>query len=161
MSLKEFLKNAERIVILFHIDTDGVCSAKIVSESLRRLNKTVLDYFPTSPQLLKSQTFQLGISRDNPDLIILVDVSVDADEPLIVANKDKRFIIMDHHQVVKDLSADNIIYINPKLSGDETYTPASKVCYNEIAKIIDIKDLDWVAATGVIGDTCSRKKIYN
>ncbi|VVB75256.1 DHH family protein [Candidatus Tiddalikarchaeum anstoanum] len=151
--IEDFLKNAEKIIILFHIDTDGICSAKIVNESLKRLNKKVLDYFPTSPQLLKSKTFQIGIVRDNPDLIILVDISVDDDEPLIKNNKGRKFLIIDHHQVTKDLSNDNIIHINPKLSGDETYTPASKVCFDELNKVIDIEDLDWVSAVGIIGDT--------
>lgn len=151
--LGRIINGAERIVLLYHIDTDGICSAKIVSEALSRLNKKVLDFFPSSPKMLKDNGFQESIRKDEPDLVVIVDVGVEENEPLIVNNPGYKFVILDHHQITKDLSDKRVVHVNPKIKGDERFIPASKICFDEMSKIIDIKDLDWVSAVGVIGDS--------
>lgn len=151
--LKKVLKNSKRAVLLYHIDTDGVCSAKLMSEALQRLNIQVVNYFPTTPKLLNSNDFQKGINRSDADLIIIVDVEVRENTSLVKNNKDKNIIVMDHHSIDEIPKHDNIIYINPKLEGVKDYTPAAKIVYDTINQIIDISDLDWVAVVGVIGDS--------
>lgn len=151
--LNKLLENIENAVVLFHIDTDGVCSAKIVSEALNRMSKEVLGFYPTTPKLLHSNNFQESIEKNEPDLIIIVDVALNKNSAVYQNNKDKKFLILDHHSVNNIPQGGNVHYFNPKLERSEEYVPASKVCYDKLKKVVDISDLDWVAAVGVIGDS--------
>ncbi len=155
MNLKELIKKSERIVLLYHIDTDGICSAKIISESLKRMGKEVVNYFPTTPKLINSNDFQIGIERSKADLIIIVDVELRKDSQLYKKNTDKNFIVFDHHGISELPEGDNVYYSNPKLEGDDVFTPAAKICFDEMSKIIKIDDLDWVSAVGIIGDSAT------
>ncbi len=150
--IKDFINSSEKIILLYHIDADGVCSAKIVHESLKKMNKEIMDYFPSSPKMIKSRGFQKGISKDDPELIICVDVPLIENEKIFENNKKKKFIVIDHHGISSDPNSENIVYINPKLDDDETYIPASKLCYDTFKKVCNV-NFDWVSAAGVIGDT--------
>ncbi|MBN1923246.1 MAG: DHH family phosphoesterase [Nanoarchaeota archaeon] len=152
-SLKDVLKNCEKAVILYHIDTDGICAAKIVSEALNRLNKEVINFFPTTPKLLESVDFQIGIKRNKPDLIIFVDVELKASNKLLKDNPDTIFLVFDHHNIDELPKGSNVLYFNPKIGNDYKFTPAAKIVFDEMNKVVDINDLDWVCAVGIIGDS--------
>ncbi len=152
MGLKRFINGFSSAVVLFHIDTDGICSAKIAGEALNRLNIEVVEFIPTTPKSLDESEFVNKVLNTNAEAVVIVDVELSKNNLLYKKAKKKRFLVLDHHRI-DELPTENTLYINPKIDGDERFTCASKICYDEFKKIVDIEDLDWVAAVGIIGDS--------
>jgi len=151
--LAKLLDNVSKAVVMYHIDSDGICSAKIMNEALHRFSIEVVDYFPATPKLLNSSDFQIGVDRSRPDIIIILDCYLSADSCLFKNNKDLKFLIIDHHDVKNIPSGDNVLYINPKLNNVKKYIPAAKIVFDTVKKLVEIDDLDWVSAIGIIGDS--------
>lgn len=152
MTLKELIINAKKISLIFDLDTDGVCSAKIVFEAVNRMQKEISDFFPSASGNLNDDSLINGLKNAEPDLIIIVDDELRKDS-LIVKNFNCNIIIIDHHSIQDLPVGDNIHYFNLKIDNDLTYTPACKYCFDLFSEIVDIKDLDWVSAIGIISDS--------
>ncbi|MFA5333424.1 MAG: DHH family phosphoesterase [Candidatus Nanoarchaeia archaeon] len=152
MTLKDLIIGAKKISLVFDLDTDGVCSAKIVFEAVNRMQKEVSDFFPSASGNLNDDSLINGLKNAEPDLIIVVDDEVRKD-CLIVKNFDCNILVIDHHSIQDLPSGKNIHYFNPKIEGNLSYIPASKYCFDLFSKIVDISDLDWVSAVGIISDS--------
>ncbi|MDD4353941.1 MAG: DHHA1 domain-containing protein [Candidatus Nanoarchaeia archaeon] len=152
MNLKELIINAKKIALIFDLDTDGVSSAKIVYEAINRMQKEISDFFPSPSGNLNDDSLIAGIKNANPDLLIIVDDELRKDS-LIVKNFKFNILVIDHHSIQDMPKGENIFYYNPKINGDLTYTPASKYCFDLFSKIVNIEDLDWIAAVGIISDS--------
>ena len=152
MSIKDLIINAKKIALIFDLDADGVCAAKIVFEAVNRMQKEVSDFFPSPSGNLNDDSLISGIKNADPDLLIIVDDELRKDSAIVKTFKFN-ILVIDHHSI-QDLPAEkNIYYFNPKMFGDNSYIPASKYCFDLFSKIVNIEDLDWVAAVGLIGDS--------
>ena len=98
-NIHDLIKKSERIVVLFDIDTDGVTSAKIISESLKRLNCAASEFHPATPHLLNNPDFILGIKRSEADLIIIADVELRNNSLFLKKNKHIPIVVFDHHSI--------------------------------------------------------------
>lgn len=142
-----WVKESDRISILFHIDTDGCTSGALMFKLLKRFGKTPVSSFPCTPTLPDNVIKRINDSL--PDLIIFVDLSVDQHKDKILKlSEGKKLIIIDHHQIQNDMNRSNIIHLNPMFKS-ETYYPCAKFIYD----LFDLDAFDWMAAAGVVGDS--------
>ncbi len=150
--IRELIIHSKKIALIFDLDTDGVCSAKIVFEAINRMQKDIDDFFPSPSGNINDEPLINGLKNSNPDLLIIVDDELRKDS-FIAKNFNFNILVIDHHSIQDLPDKENIHYYNPKIFGDESYVPASKYCFDIFSKIVDINDLDWVACVGIIADS--------
>jgi single-stranded DNA-specific DHH superfamily exonuclease len=139
--VKNFVSKNNDFTVFYHLDTDGIVSAALLTAALKKSNKGVYYYRPTNYEDYNSIDMQ-EYSKD----IIVCDMQIREDQlPLF---KGKNLCIIDHHQII---NADLTAYANPKIWGDNTYTPCSLLVYRIFER--EIKELDWMSAIGLVGDS--------
>jgi len=161
MDFESIIKNLKApILIVYHTDTDGVCSGLISSVGVGRVTGIEPRAIPSVPGSVNVNSKLIRhIEKYNPKTIIFVDLAVDQEpEKVEELAENKDIIIMDHHPINKDLNQNkNIVHINPKREDDKRLYPASKLCFDKFSEITDVNDLDWVAAVGVIADSGAKE----
>ncbi|MCL4397289.1 DHHA1 domain-containing protein [Candidatus Parvarchaeota archaeon] len=140
-SVRDFVSKNNDFTVFYHLDTDGIVSATLLTAALKKINKGVYYYRPTNYEDYKNLDMQ-EYSKN----IIVCDMQIREDQlPLF---KDKNLCIIDHHQAI---NADLLAYANPKIWGDNTYTPCSLLVYRIFEQ--EINELDWASAIGLVGDS--------
>lgn len=136
---------AERAGILYHADADGMSGAVICYKTLDRLGSKDITAIPLgrglnphSPET-KKQLANAGLSR-----LVVIDSGSRAGEIL----PGVPTLVIDHHRPSGRPQVD--VFFNT--FGEEPARPASLAAYDICNSIIDVGDLDWVAAVGTIGD---------
>lgn len=158
-SIKQFkkfiksIKPTDRVAVIHHEDCDGICSGHICVESLVRLgHKVVLAEGRAANALNFSLVRKLG--KKEVTKAIFVDLAFDQYPE--VAEKLGEFcdiIIIDHHKIYNDIQTAHVTTIKHTHLDIKVYYPASKLAYDLFSEVADIKDLDWVAAVGLVGDS--------
>ncbi len=142
------------VLIVYHTDADGVCSAIITYEAIKRLTGIAPKAIPCMPGSVEVvPKLKKEIEEKSPHTLIFVDMAVDQDFEKLEKLKSRNIIVIDHHIVTEDLNKKGMIHINPKLEGNEKYYPCSKLCFDIFEKIVKIDDLEWVSAVGTIADS--------
>jgi single-stranded DNA-specific DHH superfamily exonuclease len=143
----KWIKESNRIVLAFHLDTDGCSSGALIFKLLKKYKKSPILSIPCTPTLPDNVIKK--IKDCFPDLIIFVDLSIDQhrDNVLDLA-EGTRIAIIDHHQIQNDMNQTNIIHLN-SMTKTDTYYPCAKYIYD----LFELGDFDWLAAVGVIGDS--------
>ena len=135
-------KNKE-IQVISHFDTDGITSATIMIQTLKKLDKKF------SVKIVKSLEEQFISDIPKNKIIIFLDL---ASGSLHHIEKHlKNVYIIDHHEVVQEIP-ENINIINPELH-DKQKISASSLVYlfcNNLGK--KNKDLAKLAILGMVGD---------
>lgn len=149
---KKFIEESERPLVIYHIDSDGICSAVLMLKYLKFFEKSA-SLIPSSPQKMMQRSFYKGLPES--DLIIIVDIPADEFEDKINEYLEgKKIIIFDHHKITKDMNSENIVHFHPTFFGIEKYCPASKLIFDVLSKFDErIKEFDWIACIGIIGDS--------
>lgn len=145
---KEFLndiKPEEKVVLIYHHDIDGVCSATIATKAMERLGKKFHKKIPTDYIKIKKDVKNL----EGADKIIILDIGTKEDFADFLK---KPTLIIDHHQVKFDLNSEKIILINPLFDNPEIYQPATYLSYKFFSEIVDLEDLIWIVVLGITGD---------
>ncbi len=138
----DFIKKNDNFSIFYHLDSDGITSAVILSTALEKMGKRVYSFRVTN-----YEDFEKGIDLSYfSDNIILCDMQ--PSKSFMDRFNNRKLCVIDHHELIDN---DNIVYINPKMWGDMTYTPCSLLTYRLFKDFIP--ELDWVAAIGVAGDS--------
>lgn len=156
----KFIVNCrEKTAIVYDVDGDSIGAAALVSKTIERL----FGYVPKA-YLINHDLFAVdrGIYKkvmdDRVKNVIMVDFAVDESPEYVekIAEKAK-ILVVDHHQIHKDMNGGNILYVNPHFWKSEVEPVkycVSKLTYDICAKIVDIKDLSWLAGLGIINDYC-------
>jgi single-stranded DNA-specific DHH superfamily exonuclease len=140
-SVRKFVSENNDFTVFYHFDTDGIVSAALLTAALKKINKGVYYYRPTNYEDYEKMDMQ-EYSKN----IIICDMQIrEAQLPLF---KDKNLCIIDHHQIIE---ADMSAYANPKIWGDNTYTPCSLLVYRIFKQ--EVEELDWESAIGLVGDS--------
>jgi single-stranded DNA-specific DHH superfamily exonuclease len=84
---------------------------------------------------------------DDFDKIIIVDIAVAHG-----VDVGKDMLIIDHHILKKDPNSEKVIFINPRFKHEEIYQPASYLTYKLMSRLVDMKDVGWVSAIGIVSD---------
>ncbi len=145
--IKKFLSSIKNCTLVYHGDSDGVCSAALLSKFLK--DKIKISSPNDSHGIYITE--ELIDEINNYDKNIFVDLAVNQWD---FKKLNSEVLVIDHHSTKKDLNKEkNFIHINPRLKDPKCYIPASLLVY-EILKKIDkkIEKYAWIAAVGTIGD---------
>ena len=138
-----------RVRVISHYDADGITSAAIICKALYRAG---YDFHAT----LMRNPFDKGlerVSKEENKLIIFCDMGSGQIET--IEKIDSRSIIIDHHQVTKEKTTDNVLQINANLCGiNGNYEACGATLTFGVAKALnpDNSDLVSLALVGATGD---------
>lgn len=150
----EFLKNTtakDDVVIIFNNDADGIASCLLIMKTLEK-NGVKNPYIIAQPMPPEKNLIK-RIQTSLPNKIIFLDMAMDQKEDIIKKLKGIcDILIIDHHQVFKNLNANNVVHYNPRFEKKDIYQSTSYVAYKICSKIHDISQYLWVAAVGMVAD---------
>lgn len=164
--IKSFLQNVKEAVEFFeenvdgrcniysHIDCDGLTAASIIAKAMFRMD------IEFKVRIFKQLTEKEvnDIKNDNRSFTILTDFGSGQVDILLKKLKDRKILILDHHEPLdknSKLNSGKIIQVNPHLHGinGALEISAAGVTYlfaRELNR--KNKDLAWLAVIGAIGD---------
>ncbi|MBN1644686.1 hypothetical protein JW851_01425 [Candidatus Woesearchaeota archaeon] len=157
---KDFLNSVskkDRVAVIHHTDPDGICSGVIVSKLVERLRKKKIDLRLNQKgnvHYITDKTLK-ELKKKRINKVIITDLTVD-ESPKGVKKLAKfaKILVIDHHPIYNNLKSENIVFIKSSLISNVIPVRycASKLAYDLGNRLTDISDLDWVAASGSIGD---------
>ncbi len=141
--LEKWVNNATIADIVCHTDSDGLTAAAQLSIYLKKRNVGT-NIILGSPERLRHASFWRKIKND---LVFFVDIPADhATEELERLSNKANIVIIDHHQIIKDMNGQSIIHYHREFLGEKRYYPSSK-------QVFDLfNGVDWMACIGLIGD---------
>ncbi|MDH5481500.1 MAG: DHH family phosphoesterase [Candidatus Bathyarchaeota archaeon] len=149
-AILETVKEDGFIYAFSHLDADGVAAAGIIGKALFRLDAR----FRIRITQWVDEKIMDEITSEKPQLIILTDFGSGYIELLNERLADSKIVILDHHQIVGEESA-NFVHVNPHLHGIDGARDisGSGVAYFVAKKIDKVNvDLAPVALVGALGD---------
>jgi single-stranded DNA-specific DHH superfamily exonuclease len=150
----EFLNNIKKtdeILIVFNNDGDGICSCSLVMKFLEITGRKK-PYIISQPMPMDKNIIN-KIKSTFPQKIIFLDLVVDQQEDIV--KKIRGFadiLIIDHHKIQKNLNGRTIVHYNPRFTKKDAYQSTSYCVYKIISQLVDVKDVLWIAAVGMISD---------
>lgn len=145
-AVKKFLgKSGEKeIQVISHFDTDGITSAAIMIQSLKRLDKKF------SLKIVKGLEKELIYKLPKNKTILFLDLASSMLEDIKKAELQNVFII-DHHEIIQEVP-ENVTIVNPMLRDKEKIS-ASGLTYL-FCKEMDPENKEFakIAVLGMIGD---------
>lgn len=149
------IKPNDRVVIVYHKDVDGLCSAVILSKVIQQITGKEPTILPRKGEgVTIDENTKKEVLSFLPSVIITTDLQVDTDYKKVIELQKiskAKFMIIDHHPVIYHFKK-NILQINPRLFFKEIYLPASYLAYKIAKLLVQTKNLAWIAALGIIGD---------
>ena len=154
---KAFLETSEEkeIYLISHFDTDGITSATIMIQTLKKLDKRF------SVKIIKRLEEKFINQLPQDKLILFLDLASGSLNHLEKSDLKNIFII-DHHEVAQEIPK-NVHIINPELNGKEKIS-SSCLTYLFCKEMVpEIKRLAKLAVLGMIGDSMEKNldKINN
>ncbi len=150
-SLKKINKK-DVVVIIFHNDGDGVCSATLLNKFLIKWRGKPADLLITQPMPPNNNLID-RVKTTVPSKIIFTDLAIGSDLKLIKKFESiSNLIIIDHHEINRSPSSRKVSYYNPRLYDKNVYKSASYLVYKITSKIVDMSDSLWISAIGIISD---------
>lgn len=164
-SFVESLDINVKIALINDTDPDGICSGVLFNKAVERIRGKGVDF------RIEQKHNDVGLTKESldeikqlkPDWVVITDKAVDSDPAMFrEAEEYCRFLVFDHHRILADLNSEQTIfaksqYVNPKIDG--SLYPATKLVYDIFSKYVDLTDLDWIAAVGVISDMAQKQWI--
>ena len=140
----------KEIFVISHFDTDGITSATILIQTLRKLDKRF------SVKIVKRLEEETLVNIPKDKVIIFLDLASGSLDYISKLNLKDVFII-DHHEVFQAVP-EGINIVNPELNGKEKIS-ASSLTYLFCKYLTEEnKELAKLAILGMIGD-CMEKSI--
>ncbi len=140
------LTEKDRILIVFHRDADGLCSAVVARKALERAG--------LKPDIMVThleKTAELeSVAKSKYGAVIFLDLALDHLGGNFW-NERQKVLIVDHHPFHKDMNSANVVHFNSHFFS-EGYLPASYLTYKIFSEIAKIKDIEWVSVLGTIAD---------
>lgn len=149
--VKSFLEQVkgERIQIVSHFDTDGITSASIMIQALKKIDQQF------SLKIVKSLNKDFIESLDKDKITLFIDLASGSLDHIRDANLRKVYII-DHHEVTQEIP-DNVEILNPEL-WEKQKISASGLTYLFCKKIDDSNvQFAKLAVLGMIGDQLDKE----
>jgi len=152
--VKNFLLSLKECSLVYHSDSDGLCSAVLMSKFLGNKVKLVSPNDSYGIQITENLLEEIN----RYPYAIFVDLAVDQWD---FKKLKPEILVIDHHAPKENLNElKNFIHVNPRLKNPNVYIPASQLVYDILCKLDkNIKRYAWIAAVGVIGDKGDEKKI--
>ena len=109
----------KEILIISHFDTDGITSATILIQTLKKIDKKF------SLKIVKRLEEQTILELPKDKIIIFLDLASGSLDYLSKMNAENIFII-DHHEIFQEIP-ERLNIINPHLNGKEELSSSSLV----------------------------------
>src|SRR3989338_9214451 len=149
----EFIKNIGKndgVVIIFNNDGDGICSCALFMKYLKKIGNE--PYIINQPMPL-DQNIIKRIQTSLPNKIVFLDMAVDQQSDIVKKLKGiADILVIDHHQIYKDLNSENVVHHNPRLENPKLYQSTTYLVYKLLSEIDDYSNYLWIAAAGMISD---------
>jgi len=151
--IKKFLEKTknQKINVISHYDTDGITSAAIFSQTLKRLSKNF------SIRILKQLTEKDIDSFPKDKIILLLDLGSGSLKKL--SKIKNQIFIIDHHEISDEIPK-NVEILNPHTLKPEDY---ENLCGAELTYLVsegishENKDLSYLSIIGMVGDTMEKE----
>ncbi len=145
------IKENDETVVIFNNDGDGICSCVLLDRFLEKTGRKK-PYIISQPMPMDkniTQRVQTGV----PDRIIFLDIAADQQQNILKKlGGICDILIIDHHQVFKNVTKGNIVHYNPRMEQHDTYKSTSYCVYKICSKIIDMSEWLWIAGVGMVSD---------
>lgn len=149
--VKNFLEEIKdnEVEIISHFDTDGITSASIMIQALKKIDQKF------SLKIIKSLNKKFIDSLDKNKIILFLDLASGSLDHIKEANLKKIFII-DHHEMTQEIPL-NVEIINPELHEKQKIS-SSGLTYL-FCKEMDGKNKEFakLAILGMIGDQLEKE----
>jgi len=145
-AVKKFLEVSEEkdIQIISHNDTDGITSATIMIQTLKKLDK------PFSLKIIKSLDPEFIENLPKNKITLFLDLASGSLDQ-IKKSKLGNVFILDHHEIIQEVP-ENIIIVNPELYNKQKISGAG-ITYLFCKEInSENKEFAKLAVLGMIGD---------
>ena len=150
--LQDFVKEKSKVLILFHSDADGLCSALLTFHVLKKFCKKII----AEPLTQEKRGLNLKkIKKFKAERIIILDWNIDQSaKDVKELEKEYKILIIDHHKIYADLNSENTIFIKSQYFStlDGSKYPTAKLCYDLFSNFVDIEKYSWLALVGLKGD---------
>lgn len=148
--IEKVLKLSGKKFLLYHSDSDGVCSASLVMKFFQdfvciprkgpEMDSNIIDY----------------IIKEKPDVLLFLDLPVDQEwnkiREIVMSLPKIRIVVIDHHIMERDLNSKSIVHINPRFR-TRKYLPTTYLVYDILERLgLDVRRYMWIACIGIIGD---------
>lgn len=133
-----------KVIVLYHGDADGVCSAVMIYRCLRYRGLSDIIAFPLGRG--ENPFSKMSIKRlqnENPDYLIVLD-----SRSRKGTFQNIRCMIKDHH--VPDSIPEVEVYFNTWL--DKSNRITSEAVLDLISRVVPVDDMQWYAFTGAAAD---------
>lgn len=146
-----------RVALLPDTDGDGLCSAVIAAKSIERFRGRPVDsiIFQAHKNIGIQEETVKQLRNEGIQVLIALDKAVD-EEPDTLAQARKHFeiIVFDHHQFKMDRTDDRVLIIKSQAISklDGAQYPTTKLVWDCFEPYVDLKDADWICASGIISD---------
>lgn len=145
------IKEKDEIVVIFNNDGDGICSCALLNKFLEKADKKK-PYIISQPMPMDKNIIQ-RVQTGVPDKIIFLDIAADQQQNILKKlGGICDILIIDHHQIFKNMTRDNVVHYNPRMEQHDTYKSTSYCVYKICSKIIDMSDWLWIAGVGMVSD---------
>lgn len=151
--LKE-INDKDRVVICFDQDGDGISSAVILSKFFERNHITNFNYVPFRRHS-RDQVAE-NILKYDPTKLIVLDISAEEYPEFTSRFTEIDLMIIDHHRT--DIHSDEFLILKPeKIGFEKSYQyPTAKLVYELCSKLVNLEDISWLLAVGLISDSCDK-----
>ncbi|WXG40372.1 MAG: DHH family phosphoesterase [Candidatus Freyarchaeum deiterrae] len=158
----ERVKNYKKGLIIHHWDTDGISSAALFLEYLRKMKKELIikNYTPTIGNYYLEDREIKRVSSQNYEFIIIADINFPMNNILKLKNTSKAEVFYFDHHIQEKI--EEIHHFNPLIEGinDEKYPSASWFVNDYLGNPVNI-----TAILGAVGDhetkLKNKKDVYN
>jgi single-stranded-DNA-specific exonuclease len=150
VSIFKTLDKEERVRIISHLDADGICACAILIKALNCDNR---NYSISIVQQLNEKILQ-SLAKEGYKYYFFTDLGSGQIDLINKYLKEKTIFILDHHTPSGTKPNENIMQVNPHLSGIDggTEISGSGVVYLFTNKLNGKKDMAHIAVIGSIGD---------
>jgi single-stranded DNA-specific DHH superfamily exonuclease len=146
----ETIDSKDNVVIVFHNDADGICSAVLMKKFL--VTKEIEPYLISQPMPVDENLID-KIKLSVPDKIIFLDLAIDQHAEVLKELKSiAKLAIIDHHQIQENMNKKGIIHYNPRFAKADIYQSCGYLVYKILSEIMDMNKYLWLAAIAMTGD---------
>ncbi len=148
------IKPSDKVVLCFDQDGDGIPATVLMLKAFQRLKIDNVHWVPFN------RNDRMHVAEEilawNPTHVIFLDVAAEIYEGLMGKLVSKKVMVIDHHETHK--SFDGVTVLKPQKIGFEESNQycTAKLVYDYMSNLVDLDDVDWIAAVGVISDMGQR-----
>src|SRR3989338_8415712 len=152
------ISSSDKVAVLHHTDADGVCSGIIATKAIEKLSKRKINMRLTQNygEFAVTQKTAKMLRRAGINKVVTTDLAVDENPKHIREIEEfAELLVLDHHKIYADLNSRKTAFIKAQFISGEIEPgnyPASKLCYDLFSMFVDLSDIDWIAACGILGD---------